>query len=164
VGGKGLDVYPFIPSVTCRRQVGFARDDKGEGDLSWKVVSEPEESWACGPPKVMKTPRSSNYSLWRRRPLLCHPGGAERSAVRSMGNECQRPENELSSRPEQSAVERSAVLFDSRLVLSFLVATRNPAGLKAHNSPLTIPVTVNPGIPESPTNIPVPILAHQVCL
>jgi hypothetical protein len=36
VGGKGLDVYPFIPFLTCRRQVVAPRDDKGKGDGSIK--------------------------------------------------------------------------------------------------------------------------------
>src|ERR1700733_1491939 len=67
-------------------------------------------------------------------------------------------------RHQTSAVERSAVLFKSRLMLGFLVAARNPAGLKAHNPPLTSPVAINPGIPKPPANIPVTILAHQVSL
>jgi hypothetical protein len=44
----------------------------GSADLSWKCFST-EESWACGPPKVMKTPRSSNHFLSNRCPFLCHP-------------------------------------------------------------------------------------------
>jgi hypothetical protein len=55
------------------------------------------------------------------------------------------------------------VLFNSGLMLGFL-ATGNTAGLKAHDPPVAIPVAINPGIPKTPTDIPIPILAHQVSL
>src|SRR5713226_7980417 len=41
--------------------------------LQTNLSSRPEESWACGPPKVMKKRRFSEAALpWERRPHPCH--------------------------------------------------------------------------------------------
>jgi hypothetical protein len=42
------------------------------------LSSRSQLSWPCGPPKVMKTPRSSKHSLRIRCSPLCHP---ERSRI-----------------------------------------------------------------------------------
>jgi hypothetical protein len=87
------------------------RDDKfvAQENLS----SRPEESWACGPHQGMK-------KLSVRRPLshgsvallFVIPSAAEGSAVLRTfpGNMESRCAKKLSSRPERSVAERSAVL------------------------------------------------------
>ncbi len=55
-----------MPQLSCRRRMRDSQD-------SWQGWSWTEESWAFGPPKVMKTLPSSNRSPWKRHPPLCHP-------------------------------------------------------------------------------------------
>jgi hypothetical protein len=86
---RSVENIPTKGPRNCR-SLGFARDDKGEGDLLWKVVSEPKDA-------SVPQPISMN-----RCPFLCHPersrgicssadlswkcfsterGGVERSAI-----------------------------------------------------------------------------------
>ena len=82
------------------------------------LSSRPEESWACGPTYVTKNASVRHHSLWSRYPFLvippapaCRGSEAEGSAVPRTfrGNVEHDPQTKLSSRPERSAVERSAV-------------------------------------------------------
>jgi hypothetical protein len=49
-------------------------------------------------------------------------------------------------------------------MLIFRAISRDPAGLKAYNFPLTIPVAINPGIPEPSADIAIAILPYQISL
>src|ERR1700722_17848582 len=55
-----------------------------------------------------------------------------------------------------------SVTTPTQLLLIFLTIARNPAGLKAHDSPLTVPIAINPRIPEPSADIPVAIPPHHV--
>jgi hypothetical protein len=76
------------------------------------LSSRPAESWAWGPTKVMKNASSpaTTFQVTTTLPFVI-PSEAEGSAVlrTSPGNAESRPATNLSSRPERSAVERSAV-------------------------------------------------------
>ena len=50
----------------------------GSADLSWECFST-EESWACGPPKVMKNASVQQPLSMNRRPLLVIPSAADLS-------------------------------------------------------------------------------------
>jgi hypothetical protein len=52
----------------------------------------------------------------------------------------------------------------TQLLPIFLRIARNPAGLKAHDSPLTVPIAINPCIPESSADIAIAILPHHIGL
>jgi len=63
----------FANATNFNRKSGAAqRRDLCVDAPSWRCFST-ELPWACGPPKVRKTPQSGNRSLWNRRPSLCHP-------------------------------------------------------------------------------------------
>ncbi len=56
---------------------------------------------------------------------------------------------------------------DGALKLSLIAASfaaRNPAGLKTHDSPLTVPIAINPRIPEPSADIAIAILPHHIGL
>jgi len=71
------------------------------------LSSRLEESWACGPPKVIKNTSSGIHSLWNRYPFLVIPTGAKRS-----GGTCGSADPSWRCfSTERNAVERSAVSF-----------------------------------------------------
>jgi hypothetical protein len=155
----------------------------------------PEESWACGPPEVIKNASVRHPLSMEPLPFPCHPDRTRISChvaldtaacaafvkegsmrctnatkfhrksgrAKRSGGTCGSADPSWRCFSTASVAQWWDLRFPPRLMLGFL-ATRNSAGLKAHNSPLAIPVAINPGITESPTDIPIPILAHQVSL
>jgi hypothetical protein len=73
-----------------RRSLGFARDDKGKGDLLWKVVSEPKNASVQQPLSMKPLPFPLSSRAKPRDLRFCGPslemfsterGGVERSAI-----------------------------------------------------------------------------------
>ena len=85
------------------------------------VLSRPEESWACGPPKVMKNAFGPATALQGSVALsFVIPSAAEGSAVSSTSHQCLQLEDELSSRLPQRAVG------PKRTQISYLAYSQRP--------------------------------------
>jgi hypothetical protein len=111
---KGSATLPWKSGRSTERVFRMGRRAFAASNLS----SPPAEPWACVPPKVMKSALSPATTFHGATTLpFVIPSEAEGSAVprTSPGNAESRPATNLSSRPERSAVERSAVsLFQFR--------------------------------------------------
>jgi hypothetical protein len=99
----------FVEPFTSLLSTGYS-----EHSLATNLSSRLKESWVIGPPKGMKNAFCSVTTLHASVALpFVIPSEAEGSAVPRTfpGNAEPRPAGKLSSRPERSAVERSAVLL-----------------------------------------------------
>jgi hypothetical protein len=92
------------------------------------AASRPKESWACGPPNAIKKIGSATTPYGTAAPSFVIPSKAEGSAVPRTfrGNAEFYLQTKLSSRPERSAVERSAVFLTNAVQGNRTGAPRSP--------------------------------------
>ncbi len=122
---SGSATLPFVISTEAQR----SGEIYGSAALSWKCFST-EESWAFGPPKVMKNGLLfSNYSTWKHRPPLCH---LDRSAARgeicgsaALSWECFSTEESWAFGPPKAMKNRfsSATTLSGSATLPFVIST-----------------------------------------
>src|ERR1035438_8615559 len=68
-----MDRYPFLVIPTGAKRSGGTC---GSADPSWRCFST-EQSWACGPPKVMKNASVRRPLSMEPLPFPCHPDRSE---------------------------------------------------------------------------------------
>jgi hypothetical protein len=106
------------------RSLGFARDDKGEGELSMESGLDP-----AAPLDDEKDPPAGNHFLLNRNPLLCHP---ERS--RGICSSADFSWKRVSSPPQTCHLDRTRISCHAALDMAACAAFVKESSMKCGNA------------------------------